>query len=208
LSTKGFRLKVKELKSGTARVKDLEISIGRVLEETWEEPVGPTPFPSITELREWDFKLLQRYKPFYLPFCDVCCLCTFGKCDLTGDKRGACGLNMAAQQSRIVLLACCIGAATHVAHARHLVEHLIEKYGSNSPLDVGGLNIEVEAPVTRLVCGIRPKKLRDLEDVLDYCEEQVTHLLSATHTGQEGRTLSLKFFTQEWWIRLAWKSPI
>ncbi|MFQ6065505.1 MAG: 4Fe-4S dicluster domain-containing protein, partial [Candidatus Bathyarchaeia archaeon] len=192
MSRKNVLMKIKELKTDIGVIKDLELSFGRVFEETWAEPVGPTPFPSITELREWDFKLLQRYKPFYLPFCDVCCLCTFGKCDLTGDKRGACGLNMAAQQSRIVLLACCIGAATHIAHARHLVEHLIEKYGSNSPLDVGGLNIDVEAPVTRLVCGVRPKKLKDLEDVLDYCEEQVTHLLAATHTGQEESNLDFE----------------
>ena len=192
MSKKAAHIKIKELKTDVAVIKDLEVSIGRIFDETWTEPVGPTPFPSITDLREWDFKLLQRYKPFYLPFCDVCCLCTFGKCDLTGDKRGACGLNMAAQQSRIVLLACCIGAATHTAHARHLVEHLIEKYGRNSPLDVGGLNIDIEAPVTRLVCGIRPKTLKDLEDALDYCEEQVTHLLSATHTGQEGSNLDFE----------------
>ena len=192
MSKKAAHIKIKELKTDVAVIKDLEVSIGRIFDETWTEPVGPTPFPSITDLREWDFKLLQRYKPFYLPFCDVCCLCTFGKCDLTRDKRGACGLNMAAQQSRIVLLACCIGAATHTAHARHLVEHLIEKYGRNSPLDVGGLNIDIEAPVTRLVCGIRPKTLKDLEDALDYCEEQVTHLLSATHTGQEGSNLDFE----------------
>jgi len=185
-------MKIKELKTDVGTIKDLEVSFGRIFDEEWEEPVGPTPFPSITDLREWDFKLLNRYKPFYLPFCDVCCLCTFGKCDLSEDKRGACGLNMAAQQSRIVLLACCIGAATHTAHARHLVEHLIEKYGRNSPLDVGGLNIDVEAPVTRLVCGLRPKTLKDLEDALDYCEEQVTHLLSATHTGQEGSNLDFE----------------
>jgi acetyl-CoA decarbonylase/synthase complex subunit alpha len=180
------------MKTDVGLIKNLELSIGKIVEETWAEPMGPTPFPSITTLREWDMKLLQRYKPFYLPFCDVCCLCTFGKCDLTGDKRGACGLNMAAQQSRIVLLACCIGAATHTAHARHLVEHLIEKYGRNSPIDVGGLNIDIEAPVTRLVCGIKPEKLKDLEDVLNYCEEQVTHLLSATHTGQEGSNLDFE----------------
>ena len=160
MSKRAAHVKIQELKTDVAIVKGLEVSIGRILDETWTEPVGPTPFPSITDLREWDFKVLERYRPFYLPFCDVCCLCTFGKCDLTGDKRGACGLNMAAQQSRIVLLACCIGAATHTAHARHLVEHLIEKYGRNCPLDVGGLNIDVEAPVTRLVCGIRPKTLR------------------------------------------------
>ena len=192
MTRKGVNLKIKELKTNVALIKDLELAIGRVIEEKWDEPIGPTPFPGITTLREWDMKLLQRYKPFYLPFCDVCCLCTFGKCDLTGDKRGACGLDMAAQQSRIVLLACCIGAATHTAHARHLVEHLIEKYGGNSSLDVGGLNIDVEAPVTRLVCGIKPEKLSDLEDAVDYCEEQVTHLLSATHTGQEGSNLDFE----------------
>jgi acetyl-CoA decarbonylase/synthase complex subunit alpha len=185
-------VKAKELKTDVALIKDLEVSIGRIFDETWTEPVGPTPFPSMTDLREWDFKLLRRYKPFYLPFCDVCCLCTYGKCDLTGDKRGACGLNMASQQSRIVLLACCIGAATHVSHARHLVEHLIEKYGRNSPIDVGGLNIDIEAPITRLVCGIRPKTLKDLEDVLDYCEEQVTNLLASTHTGQEESNLDFE----------------
>ena len=145
MSKRAAHIKIEELETDNAVVKNLEVSIGRIFDETWTEPVGPTPFPSVTDLREWDFRVLQRYKPFYLPFCDVCCLCTFGKCDLTGDKRGACGLNMAAQQSRIVLLACCIGAATHTAHARHLVEHLIEKYGRNSSLDVGGLNIDIEA---------------------------------------------------------------
>ncbi len=192
MTKKEFLVKIGELKTDIGILKNLELSIGKIIEETWEEKQGPTPFPSITDLREWDFKLLSRYRPFYMPFCDVCCLCTFGKCDLTGDKRGACGLNMAAQQSRIVLLACCIGAATHIAHARHLVEHLIEKFGRDHPIDVGGVNVEVEAPVTRLVCGIRPRKLGDLEDVLDYLEGQVTHLLSATHTGQEGSNLDFE----------------
>ncbi|UCH32796.1 MAG: CO dehydrogenase/acetyl-CoA synthase complex subunit epsilon [Candidatus Bathyarchaeota archaeon] len=187
-----MNMKVKEMKTNLGIIKGLELSFDKVIDETWEEPMGPTPYPSITDLREWDMKLLNKFKPFYLPYCDVCCLCTFGKCDLTGDKRGACGLNMAAQQSRIVLLACCIGASTHIAHARHLVEHLIEKYGRNSPLDVGGLNIDLEAPITRLVCGIKPKKLKDLEDALDYCERQLTTLLSATHTGQEGSNLDFE----------------
>jgi acetyl-CoA decarbonylase/synthase complex subunit alpha len=99
---------------------------------------------------------------------------------------------MAAQQSRIVLLACCIGAATHTAHARHLVHHLIEKHGGDFPLDQGGLNIDVEAPVTRLVCGIKVETLRDMEEALDWAEEQVTHCLSATHTGQEGSNLDFE----------------
>jgi len=185
-------MRIKELKSDLCTLKDFEISIGKIIEEMWTEEAGPTVFPSIADLREWDLKLLERYKPFYMPFCDVCCLCTFGKCDLTGDKRGACGLNMAAQQSRIVLLACCIGAATHIAHARHLVEHLIEIFGREHSIDVGSVSVEVEAPVTRLVCGVRPKTLADLVDVLNYLEGQVTHLLSATHTGQEGSNIDFE----------------
>lgn len=185
-------MRIKELKSDLGILKDFELSIGKIIDETWAEQMGPTPFPSITDLREWDLKLLQRYKPFYMPFCDVCCLCTFGKCDLTGDKKGACGLNMAAQQSRIVLLACCIGTAAHIAHGRHLVEHLIEKFGREQPIDVGGRTIEVEAPIIRLVCGLKPKTLGNLEEVLDYTEKQLTQLLSATTTGQEGSNLDFE----------------
>ncbi|MBS7655051.1 CO dehydrogenase/acetyl-CoA synthase complex subunit epsilon [Candidatus Bathyarchaeota archaeon] len=186
MSKKTLRLKIDELKTSLGDIKNFELSIGKIIEEAWEEEFGPTPFPSTSDLRSWDLKLIEKYKPFYMPFCDVCCLCTMGKCDLTKDKRGACGLNMAAQQSRIVLLACCIGAATHTAHARHLVEHLIEKYGRKFLIDVGGVSVEVEAPIIRLVCGIRPKTLEDLEDVLDYVEKEIVQLLSATHTGQEG----------------------
>ncbi len=186
MSRKNVELRIKELNTKAATIKDLQLSFGRLVTETWTEPMGPTPFPSIAALREWDHKLLQRYKPFYMPYCDVCCLCTFGKCDLTAGKRGACGINMEAQQSRIVLLACLIGASTHTSHARHMVEHLIEKYGHDFPIDIGGINIEVEAPITRLVCGVKPRTLGDLEEALDYCENQITNLLSSTHTGQEG----------------------
>ncbi len=189
---KNVDLKIKELKTGLGIMKDVRLTVGKVIDDTWEESIGPTPYPSITDLRDWDMKILQKYKPFYMPFCDLCCLCTYGKCDLSGNKRGACGLDMKGQQSRIVLLAACIGAATHTAHARHLVDELINKFGSNHPLDIGGTNVEVEAPVTRLVTGIRPKTLGDLENILDYLETQISHLLSATHTGQEGSNLDFE----------------
>lgn len=192
LSKKNVNLKIGELKTDVGLIKNLSISVGKLVEETWDEPMGPTPFPSLTTLREWDMKLLNKYKPFYLPDCDLCCLCTFGKCDLTAGKRGACGLDIAAQSSRIVLLACSIGAATHTGHARHMVDHLIGKYGQRHPIDVGGLTVEVEAPVTRLVTGTKPETLGDLEEVLEYCETQITHCLSAVHTGQEGNNLDFE----------------
>ncbi len=185
-------MKIDELKTDVGLIKNLQFSVGKVVEDTWDEPMGPTPCPSIATLREWDMKLLRRYRPFYMPDCDLCCLCTYGRCDLTAGKRGACGLDIGAQSSRIVLIACSIGAATHTGHARHVVEHLIEKYGSRFPLDVGGLNVKVEAPVIRLVTGMKPETLGDLQGVLDYCETEITHCLSAAHTGQEGNNLDFE----------------
>jgi acetyl-CoA decarbonylase/synthase complex subunit alpha len=192
LTSKNVRVKIEEMKTNMGLIKNFELSVGKVVDESWAEPMGPTPMPSLTTLRDWDFKLLNKYKPFYLPDCDLCCLCTYGKCDLTAGKRGACGLDIGAQSSRIVLLACSIGAATHTGHARHVVDHLIEKYGRRYPIDVGGLNVKVEAPVTRLVTGIKPETLGDLEEVLEYCETQITHLLSVAHTGQEANNLDFE----------------
>lgn len=192
MTAKNVRVKIGEMKTNSGLIKNLELSIGKIVDDSWTEPMGPTPFPSLTTLRDWDFKLLNRYKPFYMPACDLCCLCTYGKCDLTAGKRGACGIDMAAQSSRIVLLSCCIGAATHTAHSRHMVHHLIEKYGRKYPLEIGGLNIKVEAPITRLVCGIKPETIGDLEEVLDYAEEQITQALASAHTGQEGHNLDFE----------------
>ncbi|MEM2428052.1 MAG: acetyl-CoA decarbonylase/synthase complex subunit alpha, partial [Candidatus Bathyarchaeia archaeon] len=188
---KDLYVRLKEATTTIGVLRDVEISIDRIIYEEFEEPMGPTPMPSIRDLRSWDHILLKRYRPFYMPFCELCCLCTFGKCDLSMGKRGACGLDMAAQQSRIVLLACCIGASTHTSHAKHLVEYLIERYGRDSPIDLGE-GVGVEAPITRLVTGIRPRTLRDLEDVLSYVDNQLIHLLASTHTGQEGNALDFE----------------
>ncbi len=192
MSRKGVNIKIKELNSDIAQLRDISLTIGAINNDTWDEPMGPTPFPSLTTLRNWDLTLLNRYKPFYLPFCDLCCLCTYGKCDLSGTKRGACGISMPAQQSRTVLITACIGASTHCGHARHLLDHLIEKYGGDFLINVGDTGVEVEAPVIRLVCGIKPVTLSDLEPVLDYCENQITQLLAVTHTGQEGYQLDFE----------------
>jgi acetyl-CoA decarbonylase/synthase complex subunit alpha len=192
VSRKSVNFSIKEINSDLAQFRDLNITIGAITQEKWEEPMGPTPFPSLTTLRSWDQRLLNRYKPFYLPFCDLCCLCTYGKCDLTGTKRGACGISMPAQQSRTVLIAACIGAATHISHSRDLLNYVIGTYGRDCPINVGGTGVEVEAPIVRLVCGLKPETLGDLEPVLDYCENQVTQLLAVTHTGQEGNNLDFE----------------
>jgi anaerobic carbon-monoxide dehydrogenase, CODH/ACS complex subunit alpha len=186
--------KPKEFKNDFWKSKNFKVSIGEIVEKKGvdkpSESMGPTPKPDVTTLRSWDMKLLERYEPFYAPFCDMCCLCTFGKCDLTG-KKGACGIDIQAQQARTVLLTCCIGTAAHAGHARHLVDHLIGKYGADFAIDLG-MNMDIEAPLIRTLIGIRPKKLGDLKEVLSYTEEQLSHLLSACHTGQEGSHLDFE----------------
>ena len=140
---KGIDIRIGEIASPLGRVRDLRVGIGRVGSGTWDEPAGPTPCPSPTALRDWDRRLLARYRPFYMPLCDLCCLCTYGKCDLSGGKRGACGITMAAQQSRIVLLAACIGAATHASHAREPPRVPDRAQRTDFPLDTGGLAVEL-----------------------------------------------------------------
>lgn len=192
MNRKNITLTLSEAKSVSGSLRNLQVSVGSVRGEHWDEQEGPTPFPSHTDLRNWDRTLLSRYKPLYFPFCELCCLCTYGKCDLSGGKKGACGIGMEAQQSRTVLIAACIGAATHISHARHLLTHLIKKFGWRQLIDVGGSSIDTEAPIIRLVCGIKPETLGDLESVLDYCERQVTELLAAAHTGQEGDAIDFE----------------
>ena len=156
-------------------------------EDQWE-PIGHTPMPELPDLRNWDMRLLKTYKPFYAPMCDLCCFCTYGKCDLTGDKRGACGIDISAQQARIVLLACCMGTAAHGGHARHVLHYLIEKHGRDYKINLGD-QIFVEAPHIRTVLGLKPETLGDLEKAIEYVESQLIHCVSALHTGQEGSAL-------------------
>ncbi|MBM4325489.1 MAG: acetyl-CoA decarbonylase/synthase complex subunit alpha, partial [Deltaproteobacteria bacterium] len=172
------------------KIKNQEIEKTIRAEDNWE-PVGPTPMPEISDLRRWDRRLLKTYKPFYAPFCDLCCFCTFGKCDLTGDKKGACGINISGQQGRWALIFSLMGCSAHGAHGRHLVDYLIEKYGEDYKIDLGG-QVAVEAPHIRTVMGLKPETLGDLRKAIEYVERGIIHGVSATHMGQEGSDIDFE----------------
>ncbi len=178
------RISVKELETSLASLRGLEVVLGKVVLDDWDEKMGPTPYPSVTTLRSWDRRLLERYEPFYSPLCDMCCLCTYGKCDLTAGKKGACGIDIRTQQGKIILLSCLMGAAAHATHSRHILDYLIKKRGRDHPISLGE-EVILEAPIIRTVAGIRPKTLGDLEETVDYVTSQIAQLLSATATGQE-----------------------
>jgi acetyl-CoA decarbonylase/synthase complex subunit alpha len=172
----------RKMHKGNMREKEIKKMIKT--ENRWE-PLGPTPMPSTVDLRNWDFRLLDTYEPFYAPFCDLCCLCTYGKCDLTGNRRGACGIDIASQQARWILIHCLMGTAAHGAHGRHMIDYLIEKHGADFKIDLGS-QVNVEAPIIRTVLGLKPQTLGDLQKAIEYVEREMIHLMSATHTGQEG----------------------
>jgi acetyl-CoA decarbonylase/synthase complex subunit alpha len=174
-----------EIKELTRKLKEVHEKIKA--EIPWE-PIGHTPMPEMSDLRSWDMKLLQTYKPFYAPFCDLCCFCTYGKCDLTETRRGACGIDIGTQQARFVLLACLMGCSAHASHAGHILEVLIEKHGPDKKINLG-TSIELEAPIIRTVLGLKPETLGDLKTAIEYVYKEVTHLLDSTAMGQEGSCL-------------------
>ena len=143
MSRKGAKIKIDSYQGPLGSIKGFELTTGKLVsegDETEWEPMGPHPSPHIPTLRNWFFKLMDRYKPYYMPICDMCCLCTYGKCNLSKGRTGACGINMETQQARIVEIACCIGAACHSAHGDHLLHWLKEKYG-NVPINLGIISL-------------------------------------------------------------------
>jgi acetyl-CoA decarbonylase/synthase complex subunit alpha len=174
-----------EIKKITKKLEEIHKLIKA--EIPWE-PIGHTPMPEIPDLRNWDMRLLKTYKPWYAPFCDLCCFCTYGKCDLTETRRGACGIDMATQQGRWVLLACLMGCSAHASHAGHILEVLIEKHGPDKKINLGTF-IELEAPNIRTVLGLKPETLGDLKIAIEYVYKEIAHLLDSTAMGQEGSYL-------------------
>jgi len=185
-----------EYKSRNFSIKGLKMDFKKINFDTGQANADSPPSDKkkvhidYSKLRDWDFKLLSHFRPFYAPLCNLCCLCTYGKCDLSKNKKGACGINLEKQQARIVLLACCIGASTHAAHARHIVDHILEE-NPNLKIDYGNA-IDIVAPLSTTITGITPKTVEDLDKILVYIEKEITNLLAATHTGQEGNHLDFE----------------
>ena len=163
-------MKVKKGSFVIEGLENVQINIGKIGAEEEQVVEGPTPRPEIISLRNWDYRLLDRYNPVYTPTSDMCDYCTYGKCDLTGNKEGACGIDLEGQSARQALMTSVMGAACHSAHGRHLLHYLIKKYGEDHPIDVGPSNLK--APLTETIMGIQPQTIGDFLPVLEYVEEQ------------------------------------
>jgi len=76
LTSKNVQIKIDEMKTSNGQIKNFELSIGKVINDNYTEPMGPTPMPSMTTLRDWDMKLLTKYKLF------TCRIVIFAVCAL------------------------------------------------------------------------------------------------------------------------------
>jgi len=155
------------------------------------EPVGHTPLPGMLDLRNWDRRLLQTWRPLYVPVSDRCNLCSYGECDLSEGRKGSCSMDASTMQARLNLQACCQGLSLSLLRARRVVAYLIDTKGREMPLDAGE-KVGIEAPHIRMVIGLKPARLGDLEGVLAYIEHQATLLLAASSTGVELSSLDLE----------------
>src|SRR5690606_37096598 len=146
-------------------------------------PMGPTAMPGLASYRSWNLLLLDRYEPVVTPMCDQCCYCTYGPCDLSGNKRGACGIDMMGHNGTEFFLRVITGTACHAAHGRHLLDHVIEVFGEDLPLNLGESN--VLTPNITSATGLSPKTLGECRAPMEFVEEQLTQLLATIHAGQE-----------------------
>ncbi len=159
-------------------------------DDDWE-PVGHTPLPGMLDLRNWDYRLMRTWKPFYVPVTEKCDLCTYGSCDLGSGKTGSCGLTSEAYQARLTLISCCRGLARFIAGSRRLLNYALDVTGPNARLDLGE-KIAVEAPCIRMMIGVKPIKIGDLVPILAYLEHQLTLLLASTAPGMENSNLEME----------------
>jgi anaerobic carbon-monoxide dehydrogenase, CODH/ACS complex subunit alpha len=158
--------------------------------DAWE-PIGHTPVPGMLDLRSWDLRLLQTWKPLYVPVTDKCNLCTYGECDLSEGKKGSCSMDAQAMQARLTLQACCEGLARSIAGARRVVHYVIDTKGGDLKLELGE-KVAIEAPHIRTVIGLKPETMGDLPAVLAYLEHQLAFLLAAANTGMEVSSLEFE----------------
>ncbi len=148
------------------------------------ERTGKFINPDVTDLRNSDANLLGRFKPKYYAFIQQCQYCAFGPCDLSKNRRGACGMRLNPQMAREALVTAIAGASSYIARACELNDAIIKEHTYFAELLLEDKNF-ITTTFINLLCGYEPKTTGDLKKALRYANEQIVHLISATHMGQE-----------------------
>ncbi len=145
------------IKSGNVEAKDLKIVIGDVVyEEEWE-PMGPAPCPPYIALRPWDYFLFKRYTPTYVVK------------DRDAHVKTLFNMTIA-------------GTSHYIAVARMRLDYAYSKLGEDAEIKLG---LDIEAPLTRTIIGVKPVVLRDLEKTLEYVTREFSEIIASAHSNNE-----------------------
>lgn len=181
------KTEVKESDNSKNNKETYEIFIGGGTELETTEKNKKRVKPNVTALRNWDANLLRKFKPKYYSAIPQCQYCTFGPCDLSKNRMGACGMRLNIQMAREALVTVIVGASSYSARAMELNDALIKEREYFAELNLS----EYQTTLINLLCGYEPKTIGDLKKALKYINEQIVHLISATHMGQEASDFDL-----------------
>lgn len=129
---------------------------------------------------QWDRLLLDRFDTVYTPASLDCGACGGGECKLEADLRGHCGLTLTEAVSLKNLKRCCQGAERYIRRARLLYSYFSDHGDPEARIDLGS-EIYYLAPIIWMVVGIKPRKLKDLEQVVSYLEQQILQVAAVAN---------------------------
>jgi CO dehydrogenase/acetyl-CoA synthase alpha subunit len=146
------------------KLENVEISIGEVVEEDDFEPMGPVPKPPYIGLRPWDHFLFKRYKPTYV-------------------------VENVDEHVKNLFRLTVAGTSNFIAIAKNRLKYAYQRLGRDAEIKLG---LDIEAPLTRTLIGIRPKRLADLEVVMDYILNEFTECVASIHSSNEQNHLDFE----------------
>ncbi len=158
MGERGVLLKFGKLKSKGFEAQNVMLRIGEIVgeEEEWE-PMGPAPKPPYIALRIWDHFLFKRYTPTYVVK------------DRDAHVRTLFNMTVA-------------GTAHYIAVARQRLDYAYSRLGEDFEVKLG---LDIEAPLTRLIIGVKPRVLRDLEETMSYVNKEFSETVASIHSNSE-----------------------
>ncbi len=158
MSRRPISLSFEKLRSDAFEAHNVRLVIGGIVfeEKEWE-PMGPAPKPPYHLLRLWDYFLFRRYTPTYVVR------------DRDSHIRTLFSLTIA-------------GTSHFIAVARSRLNYAYRKLGEDAELKLG---LDIEAPLTRTLIGIKPTVLSDLEETMSYVLSEYATTVASVHSNNE-----------------------
>ncbi|MBI1987695.1 MAG: hypothetical protein HYS70_05060 [Nitrospinae bacterium] len=145
--------------------------------------------------KQWDSLLLDRFDIVYTPATVDCGVCPGHACRLTADQKGHCGLTLGEAASLRNLQRCCQGTERYIRRARLLYDYMAEHFDPEARINLGS-EIFYLAPIIWMVVGIKPRKLKELEQVVSYLEQQILQVAAVAnpYSGLSAKDMESRAF--------------